>query len=257
MCRVHTMLSVILVVASVAPAGDAAKPKAAGQPAGPLNAASVRKLVEMLNRRQGLAGNLPKTYEQMRRDIEADKSDPASPRRDMQALGEQIRRSGIGHGVTLSLGKGGLRLTGPADQLGGGGKQVITKDVPLADQAYLNEVMAAYRRAKAGPAARSKKGPAVQHAAKAAKVSVGRPSSSKPTPSRRKAPANRTGSKSPSPADYQLSCVLVDRAGSQAILNGRRVRVGGRVDGAEVIAIQPRCVRLKILATGKTLSVGL
>ena len=92
---VHTMLSVILVVASAAPAGDAAKPKAAG----PLNASSMRKLVEMLTRRQRLAGNLPKTYEQMRRDIETDKSDPAPPRRDMQALGEQIRRSGIGQGV--------------------------------------------------------------------------------------------------------------------------------------------------------------
>jgi len=257
MRRAQTMLSAILVIASVAAAGNGAKPKAAGRPAGPLDPASVWKLVEMLNRRQQLAGNLPKTYEQMRRDIKTDKSDPAPPRRDMQALGEQIRRSGIGKDVKLSVGKGGLRLTGPADQLGHAGKQIITKDVSFVDQAYLNEVMAAYRRAKAGPAARSKRGPTSQPVAKAAKAPAEKPASGKPTASRRKAAAIRTRSKSTSPADYQLSCVLVGHAGSQAILNGRRVRVGDRVDGAEVLAIQPRRVRLKVLATGKTLSVGL
>jgi len=94
MRRPQTMLCAILVFASVALAGNDAKPKAAGQPASPLNRASMRKLVEMLNRRQQIADNLPKTYKQMRRDIETDKSNPAPPRRDMQALAEQIRRSG-------------------------------------------------------------------------------------------------------------------------------------------------------------------
>ncbi len=257
MCRVQTMLSVVLVIASVASAGDGAKPKATSPSAGPLDSASVRKLVEMLSRRQQLAGSLPKTYEQMRRGIAADKSNPAPPRRDMQTLGEQIRRTGIGKGVKLSLGKGGLRLTGPADQLGGKGKQTIAKDVSFVDQAYLNDVMAAYRRAKAGPAGRSNRASTGQPVAQSTKPPAEKSASGKPTASSRKAPANRIRSESPSPAAYHLSCVLVDGAGSKAILNGRRVRVGDRVDGAEVLAIQPRRVRLKILATGKTLSVGL
>ena len=58
-------------------------------------------------------------------------------------------------------------------------------------------------------------------------------------------PAASDGREGSAPRRYELSAVLISATRRVAVVNGRRYQQGDRVDGAEIIGIEPKLVHLR------------